>query len=56
MLYPIDITKYSREDFVRYQEDSYDSDNPTQYNYAMSLIAEKHNKEMEKLATTTANM
>ena len=56
MLYPIDITKYSREDFIRYQEDSYDSDNPSQYNYAMSLIAEKHNKEMEKLAATTANL
>ena len=55
-IYPIDITKYSREDFIRYQEDSYDSDNPTQYNYAMLLIAEKHkNKEMQQLTSTTAN-
>jgi hypothetical protein len=55
-IYPIGITKYSRDDFICYQEDSYDSDNPSQYNYAMSLIAEKHNKEMEKLAATTANV
>ena len=55
-IYPIDIAKYSRDDFLRYQEDSYDSDNPTQYIYAMSLIAEKHIKEMEKLVATTANV
>ena len=55
-IYPIEITKYSRDDFLRYQEDSYDSDNPTQYNYAMLLIAEKHkNKEMQQLTSTTAN-
>ena len=55
-IYPIEITKYSRDDFIRYQEDAYDSDNQTQYNYAMSLIAEKHNKEMQQLTSTTANV
>ena len=38
---PVDITQYSREDFLRYYDDEYDPNNPTQYNQALAQGAEK---------------
>jgi hypothetical protein len=37
----VDITQYSREDFLRYYDDEYDPNNPTQYNQALAQGAEK---------------
>ena len=60
---PIDISQFSRDDFMRYLEDSYDPDNPTKYDLALAQafahVSEKHNKEMKelssRLAAATAN-
>ena len=52
---PVDITQYSCEDFLRYYDNEFDLDNPTQYDQVLAQTAEKHNKEMKKLAADTAN-
>jgi hypothetical protein len=54
---PVDITQYSREDFLhwRYYDDEYDPDNPTQYNQELAQGAEKHEAEMKKLAAVTGD-
>ena len=52
---PVDITQYSREDFLRYYDNVYDVDNPTQYDQALAQTAEKHAEEMKILAARTAN-
>lgn len=52
--YPVDITQYSREDFLLYYDNVYDVDNPTQYNQALAQAAEKHAEEMKILAAGTA--
>ena len=52
---PVDITQYSCEDFLRYYDNEFDLDNPTQYDQVLAQAAEKHNKEMKKLAADTAN-
>ena len=33
---PVDITQYSREDFLSYYVDKYDPNNPTQYDQALA--------------------
>ena len=52
---PIDITQFSRDDFLRYLDDWgwYDPDNPTNYDYALAKEAEEHNKNMEELVKTS---
>ena len=40
---PVDITQYWREDFLRYYDNVYDPENPTQYDQALAQDAEKHN-------------
>ena len=50
---PVDITQYSREDFLRYYEDEYDPDSPTQYDQALAQGAEKHEEEMKKIRINT---
>ncbi len=52
---PVDITQYSCEDFLCYYDNEFDLDNPTQYDQVLAQAAEKHNKEMKKLAADTAN-
>ena len=52
---PVDITQYLREDFLRYYNNVYDPDNPTQYEQALAQAAEKHAGEMKILAARTAN-
>jgi hypothetical protein len=58
--HPVDIKQYSREDFLRYYDEEYDPDSPTQYDRAMAQAtqqaAKKHEAEMKKLAATTANL
>ena len=68
--YPVNIKQYSREDFLRYYEEEYEPDSPTQYDRAMAqaiqrtteemalnaqLTKEKHEAELKKLAATIAN-
>jgi hypothetical protein len=67
---PVDITQYSREDFLRYYEEEYNSNNPTQYNQALAQaaqlnramaqatqqVAEKQEAETKKLAADTPNL
>ena len=59
---PVDITRYSREDFLRYYADEYDPNNPTQYNQVLAMaaaiqqVAAKHEAEMKKLAADTPNL
>ena len=56
----IDITQYSRADFVFYLE-YYDPDDPDEYDFRLAQSTQEHNKEMEKIrsqssAVTTAPM
>ena len=50
---PVDITQYSREDFLRYYNSVYDPENPTQYEQVLAQAAKKHEGEMKILAART---
>ena len=50
---PVDITKYSRKDFLRYYDNEFDPNNPTKYDQALAQGAEKHNEEMKKIRINT---
>ena len=39
--YPVDIKKYSCEDFLHYYDDEYDPENPTKYDRASAMEMEK---------------
>jgi len=63
---PVDITQYSREDFLSYYVDKYDPNNPTQYDQALAQlpsitqatqqVAEKHEAEMKELSADAPNL
>jgi hypothetical protein len=59
---PLDMTEFSRGDFERYMDNSYDPDNPDVYSVQVARESQKHREEMElmreqraQLAAATAN-
>ena len=45
---PIDITQFSRDDFLNYLAWEYDPDNPTKYEHALAKAAEELDKKHKK--------